>query len=66
MEATLHVLNRIIWSTAPIFMCLAAGLFFSLRTRFLQSRGFLARCRRTVKGETSDAGGSSVEALAMS
>src|SRR2546427_1692632 len=33
VEATVHFINSIIWSKALIFMCLAAGLFFSLRTR---------------------------------
>lgn len=66
MEATVHFINSIIWSKALIFVCLAAGLFFSLRTRFMQIRGFLEMCRLTVKGEKSDAGVSSFQALAMS
>ena len=40
MEATVHFINSIIWSKALIFVCLGAGLFFSLRTRFMQIRGF--------------------------
>ena len=66
MEATVHFINSIIWSKALIFVCLGAGLFFSLRTRFMQIRGFLEMCRLTVKGEKSDAGVSSFQALAMS
>jgi AGCS family alanine or glycine:cation symporter len=66
VEATVHFINSIIWSKALIFMCLAAGLFFSLRTRFMQIRGFVEMCRLTVKGEKSDAGVSSFQALAMS
>nr|WP_218842215.1 alanine/glycine:cation symporter family protein [Stenotrophomonas sp. JAI102] len=49
-----------------IFLCLAAGLYFSARTRFMQIRGFVEMCRLTVKGEKSDAGVSSFQALAMS
>src|SRR2546427_13088971 len=66
VEATVHFINSIIWSKALIFMCLAAGLFFSLRTRFMQIRGFVEMCRLTVRGEKSDAGVSSFQALAMS
>jgi len=66
VEATVHFINSIIWSKALIFVCLGAGLFFSLRTRFMQIRGFLEMCRLTVKGEKSDAGVSSFQALAMS
>ena len=55
MEATVHFINSIIWSKALIFVCLGAGLFFSLRTRFMQIRGFFEMCRLTVKGEKSDA-----------
>ncbi|WP_349998570.1 alanine/glycine:cation symporter family protein [Stenotrophomonas lacuserhaii] len=66
MEATVHFINSIIWSKALIFMCLAAGLYFSARTRFMQIRGFFEMCRLTVSGEKSDAGVSSFQALAMS
>jgi len=66
VEATVHFINSIIWSKALIFMCLAAGLYFSVRTRFMQIRGFFEMCRLTVAGEKSDAGVSSFQALAMS
>ena len=66
MEAAVHFINSIIWSKALIFMCLAAGLYFSARTRFMQIRGFFEMCRLTVSGEKSDAGVSSFQALAMS
>ena len=66
MEAAVEFINSIIWSKALIFLCLAAGLYFSARTRFMQVRGFLEMCRLTVRGEKSDAGVSSFQALAMS
>ena len=66
MEKIVESINAVIWSDALIFMCLAAGLWFSLRTRFMQLRGFAEMCRLTVKGEKSDAGVSSFQALAMS
>lgn len=66
MEKIVESINAVIWSDALIFMCLAAGLWFSIRTRFMQLRGFAEMCRLTVKGEKSDAGVSSFQALAMS
>lgn len=66
MEATVEFINGIIWSKYLIFLCLAAGLYFSIRTRFMQLRGFAEMCRLTVRGEKSDAGVSSFQALAMS
>jgi len=66
VEAAVHFINGIIWSKALIAVCLLAGLYFSLRTRFMQLRGFAEMCRLTVRGEKSDAGVSSFQALAMS
>ena len=66
MEEVRGWINGIIWSNALIFMCLGAGLWFSLRTRFMQIRGFAEMCRLTVRGEKSDAGVSSFQALALS
>ncbi len=66
MEEVVSFINGIIWSKALIFLCLAAGLYFSARTRFMQIRGFVEMCRLTVQGEKSDAGVSSFQALAMS
>ena len=66
MEAFFSWLNGIIWSNALIGLCLGAGLWFSIRTRFMQVRGFAAMCRLTVTGQKSDAGVSSFQALAIS
>jgi alanine or glycine:cation symporter, AGCS family len=55
-----------VWSPALVYLCLAAGLFFSIRTRFMQVRGFVEMCRLTVSGKKSDAGVSSFQALAIS
>ncbi len=66
MESIVQFVNDIIWSNALIFMCLGAALWFSLRTRFMQVRGFAEMCRLTVRGEKSDAGVSSFQALAVS
>nr|WP_269450719.1 alanine/glycine:cation symporter family protein [Stenotrophomonas sp. MMGLT7] len=59
-------MNSIIWSQALIVLCLGAGLWFSLRTRFMQVRGFVEMTRLTFSGQKSDAGVSSFQALALS
>ena len=66
MEAFFSWLNGIIWSNALIGLCLGAGLWFSIRTRFMQVRGFAEMCRLTVTGQKSEAGVSSFQALAIS
>lgn len=66
MDTVINGINDVIWGNALIFMCLAAGLYFSVRTRFMQVRGFFEMVRLTVGGQTSDAGISSFQALAMS
>jgi len=66
VEAFFNWLNGIIWSNALIALCLGAGLWFTLRTRVMQVRGFAEMCRLTVTGQKSDAGVSSFQALAIS
>ncbi len=66
MEALINGINGIVWSKALIFMCLGAGVYFTVRTRFMQVRGFVEMIRLTVGGQKSDAGVSSFQALAMS
>lgn len=66
MDQLLTALNGLIWSKALIALCLGAGLWFSFRTRFMQVRGFVEMTRLTFKGQSSDAGVSSFQALALS
>ncbi len=66
MEEVINFINDIIWSNALIVMCLGAGLWFTLRTRVMQVRGFAEMCRLTVTGQKSEAGVSSFQALAIS
>ena len=66
MEEVLGWINGIIWSNALIALCLGAGLWFTVRTRVMQVRGFAEMCRLTVTGQKSDAGVSSFQALAIS
>ena len=36
MTALIDAINNLIWSKALIALCLGAGLYFSIRTRFMQ------------------------------
>ena len=66
MEAFVNYLNGIIWSSALIYLCLGTGLYFSLRTRFLQVRHFGHMLKIMREGKSSEAGVSSFQALTMS
>lgn len=59
-------LNNIIWSPALIYLCLGAGLFFSVITRFVQVRHFREMWRLLLSGKSSERGISSFQALAVS
>ncbi len=66
MDSIVGALNDIIWSRALIALCLGAGLYFSIRTRFMQVRGFAEMIRLLRDGKESAAGVSPFQALAMS
>ncbi|WP_367773939.1 alanine/glycine:cation symporter family protein [Flavobacterium sp. WC2421] len=66
MEEIIGVLNDIVWSNALIVLCLGTGLYFSLRTRFLQVRHIREMFRLLFDGESSESGVSSFQALSMS
>ncbi|GLX82259.1 alanine/glycine:cation symporter family protein [Thalassotalea eurytherma] len=59
-------LNDIIWSPALIYLCLGAGIFFSIITRFVQLRHFKEMWRLLLSGKSSAQGISSFQALAVS
>jgi len=66
MEEVIGVLNDIVWSNALIALCLGTGLYFSIRTRFLQVRHIREMFRLLFDGESSESGVSSFQALSMS
>jgi AGCS family alanine or glycine:cation symporter len=66
VDDILNAINSVIWSRALIGLCLGVGLWFSIRTRFMQIRGFAEMLRLMVKGEKSAAGVSSWQALSIS
>lgn len=66
MEGFISALNGIIWSPALIYLCLGAGLFYSILTRFAQVRHFKEMCKLLLNNTESDKGISSFQALAVS
>ncbi|PKF62212.1 sodium:alanine symporter [Psychromonas sp. psych-6C06] len=66
MEEIVNFLNGIIWSPALIYLCLAAGLFYSIQTRFVQVRLIREMWQLLLSGRKSEHGISSFQALAVS
>ncbi|MBP3950842.1 alanine/glycine:cation symporter family protein [Bacillus suaedae] len=66
MEVFLEWLNGTLWSTPMIYFCLGVGLLFSILTRFVQVRHLKNMLKLTFSGESSAAGISSFQALALS
>ncbi|MBZ9610991.1 alanine/glycine:cation symporter family protein [Rheinheimera maricola] len=66
MEGFISALNGIIWSPALIYLCLGAGLFYSILTRFAQVRHFKEMCKLLLNNTESEKGISSFQALAVS
>lgn len=65
-ETIINAINDIIWSNALIGVCLAAGLYFSVLTRFVQVRMFKDMIRLLFNSkDTEKAGVSSFQAFAM-
>jgi len=66
MQSIVNGLNSVIWSPALIVLCLGAGLFFSVLTRFAQVRHFGEMLRLLFAGKASKKGISTFQALAVS
>ncbi len=66
MQDIVATINDYIWSEALIYLCLGAGLFFSVITRFVQVRHFKEMLRLLLSNKESDKGISSFQALAVS
>src|SRR5690606_22092996 len=66
MEGLVDLVNGIIWSLALVYLCLGAGLFYSIMTRFVQVRLFGEMITLLFTGKSSAQGISSFQALAVS
>ncbi|RHW33263.1 alanine:cation symporter family protein [Lysinibacillus yapensis] len=65
MEGIVSWLNGVLWSSVTVYGILAAGLFFSILTRFVQVRQIKEMFILMFSGEKSEAGVSSFQALAI-
>ena len=60
-----NAINGVVWSPALIALCLGVGLYFSVRSRFLQVRHAKEMIRLMFEGKSSEQGVSSFQALSM-
>ncbi|MCZ0726554.1 alanine/glycine:cation symporter family protein [Mycolicibacterium iranicum] len=66
MSDFLSTVNGLVWHETLVYLCLAAGVYFSIRSRFVQVRQIPEMVRLMLKGEKSPSGVSSFQALTMS
>lgn len=66
MQEIVDSLNAVIWSPALVYLCLGAGLFFSIMTRFVQVRLVREMVHLLFSGKASERGISTFQALAVS
>ncbi|MTG97082.1 MULTISPECIES: alanine/glycine:cation symporter family protein [Myroides] len=65
MEEIIKLLNDLIWSNVFIALCLIAGLFFSIRTKFVQVRFFRHMIKLLFTEGSSDKGVSPFQAFSI-
>lgn len=65
MESIIIAINDIVWSDALIVLCLGAGIYFSVVTRFLQIRYLKEMVRLLFDGSSSANGVSSFQAFTI-
>lgn len=66
MANFLDALNTVIWSPVLVFLCLGAGIYFTVVTRGLQVRCIPDMLKQIVNGEKSADGVSSFQSLMVS
>lgn len=66
MQEFIDLINSYVWSPVLVYLLLAAGLFFSVLTRFVQVRLFREMIRLLFSGRESERGISSFQALSVS
>jgi len=65
MDKIINSINEVLWSNALIILCLGAGIYFSVITRFIQVRYLREMMRLLFKGKSSDKGVSSFQAFSI-
>ena len=66
MSEFLGTVSGLVWHETLVYLCLAAGVYFSIRSRFVQVRQIPEMVRLMLKGEKSPSGVSSFQALTIS
>ena len=61
MENIVNAVNNVVWSNWLVYLCLGAGIYFSLRTRFSQVRNLKEMVHLLFAGEKSEQGISSFQ-----
>lgn len=64
-DAIVNGIAGLIWAPPLVILCLGAGLYFSIRTKFLQIRKIKQMVTLLFGGSTSDEGMSSFQAFAL-
>ncbi|MFB9862180.1 alanine/glycine:cation symporter family protein [Rufibacter immobilis] len=65
MEKIITGINDVVWSNALIVLCLATGVYFSVRTKFLQVRYLREMIRLLFDNKASETGVSSFQAFSI-
>src|SRR4030065_677881 len=65
LQQLVDLINSYVWSTPLVVLCLGAGIYFSIRTRFLQVRLIKDMVGQLWKGASSKKGVSSFQGFAM-
>lgn len=65
MQEVVNFINDIVWSNALILLCLLSGLYFSIRTRFLQVRLLRTMVKQLFLGKSSSKGVTSFQAFVI-
>jgi len=65
LQHWVDLINSYVWSAPLVVLCLGAGIYFSIRTRFLQVRLIKDMVGQLFKGQASKSGISSFQGFAM-
>ncbi len=65
LQQLVDLINRYVWSTPLVLLCLGTGVYFSVRTRFLQVRLIKDMVGQLWQGRSSQSGVSSFQGFAM-
>ena len=65
LQRWVDLINSYVWSTPLVLLCLGTGIYFSVRTRFMQVRLIKDMVTQLFRGEASRSGVSSFQGFAM-